>query len=1060
MASPLPAFLIDQTGRGCDMRQRGKSLSRTVRAAFRGVRSRGLASLFTLALVAMFFNFTAGRLFALKPGTLISQYGHTAWRVQDGALSGNPTSITQTPDGYIWVGTQGGLYQFDGVTFKAWTPPSGQSNPLEHTSIQSLYAAKDGSLWVGYVGLSHLVNGSAKPVSVSLAEVNAIAEDRNGSTWITRSHQTSLTGPLCKISGDGEQCYGKPQGIQTQGAGPIAIDAEGRLWIGAAGTLIEWDGKLIGEYELPAVKRTDEGRLIEGIATDADGKIWVGVGGSGRGSGLLQFVHGKWRTYQTKTFDGSNINVFSLFLDRNHCLWVGTANQGLYRIHDGSVEHFGHEDGLSADSVYEIFQDREGDMWVGTGEGVDHFRDLPIVTYVNIKSQGYVTSVLARHDGSIAVGTTLSLVSIRGSTATPQKASPSLPSNLGYSMLEDHLGNLWIGTSDGALLAQVNGRLRTVLKSDSTGGFNSLIEDVDHAIWAEFVGSHPRLIRIEDFEVREKFEQPQVPAAYCVIADPHGGIWVGFYDGSLRHYQKGRWQTLSTDVQVRKYRAIFNLSIDSEGTLWGAASGGVVGYRDGNLQLLTERNGLPCAGAYSTITDLQGNLWVQERCGLVRIGHSELERWWANPESKLTASTFAAIDGFRPGLPYGRPAATRSRDGKLWFHNGSAVMMIDPGNLLPNTVVPPVHVEQVVADRKVYPAAGELRLAARTRELELDYSGLSFVVPSKVLFRYMLEGYDKQWQEPGTRRAAFYNDLRPGKYTFRVMACNNSGLWNTVGASLQFTILPAYYQTNWFLALCGLAALALLWGIYQLRLRRLQQEFAIGLEARVNERTRIARELHDTLLQSFNALLLRLQTVSNVLPVQPNEAKMRIDRAIEQASNAVTEGRDKVHELRSGGFGTAELERSLSDFAGEVLSGSTSEPLPTVHVRVEGTPRPLDPVVRDEAYRIAAESMRNAIRHAQPRRIEVEIRYDERQLRLRIRDDGAGIDPAILESEHKAGHWGLRGMRERAKLVGGNLELWSQVGTGTEVELNIPAESAYSRSAVRRWAAFFRFRRV
>jgi len=276
----------------------------------------------------------------------------------------------------------------------------------------------------------------------------------------------------------------------------------------------------------------------------------------------------------------------------------------------------------------------------------------------------------------------------------------------------------------------------------------------------------------------------------------------------------------------------------------------------------------------------------------------------------------------------------------------------------------------------------------------------------------------------------------------------------------RLTILPAYYQTNWFLALCGLAFLATLWGIYHLRVRRLEQEFAIGLEARVSERTRIARELHDTLLQSFNALLLRLQTVSNVLPVQPDEAKIRVDRAIEQASNAVTEGRDKVHELRSGGSGATELERSLSDFAGEVLSGSTSEPLPTVHVRVEGTPRPLNPVVRDEAYRIVAEGMRNAIRHAKARRIEVEIRYDERQLRLRIRDDGAGIDPAILESEHKAGHWGLRGMRERAEFVGGTLELWSQVGTGTEVELNIPAESVYARSPARTWAAFFRVRRV
>ena len=239
----------------------------------------------------------------------------------------------------------------------------------------------------------------------------------------------------------------------------------------------------------------------------------------------------------------------------------------------------------------------------------------------------------------------------------------------------------------------------------------------------------------------------------------------------------------------------------------------------------------------------------------------------------------------------------------------------------------------------------------------------------------------------------------------------------------------------------------------------MQQEFAIGLEARVNERTRIARDLHDTLLQSFNALLLRLQTVSNVLPTQPEEAKRRIDHAIDQASNAVTEGRDKVHELRSGGSSSIDLDQAISNFAREMLSGSILEPIPEVHVKVEGTPTSLDPIVRDEAYRIMTEAIRNAIRHANARRIEVEIRYDQDHLRLRIGDNGTGIDPAILENEHKAGHWGLRGIRERAKLVGGTLDVWSQVNSGTEIELKIPGASAYARPAASRWPVLSRFRR-
>jgi len=1043
------------------MRQREKCHQRTSRVAVRKTRSTGCVLARILALAAILLNLDGGRIFALNPGTLISQYGHTVWRIQDGALAASPTSFAQTPDGYIWVGTEGGLFRFDGVTFAPWNPPPGQNYAGGSAAIRSLFAAKDGSLWIGATGLSHLEGGTFTRISAPLAVVTAIAEDRDGAIWIAREHQSEFTGPLCKVSAGNEHCYGVSDGLRTFVGASMALDAQGQFWVGGEESAFEWNGKLIREIPLPG-RKSNNFRVLDGIAVDANGTVWAGSDQSGLHQGLLQLINGTWHVYAAPGFD-PNLSVRSILLDRENRLWIGTGEHGLYRIRGNSVEHFGREDGLSGNSVKAIFQDREGGIWVATDEGIDYFHDLTILKYSTAEGLGYeVTSVLARRDGSIAVGSeSYTLASIRGSRVISEKSR--IPGGVG-ARIEDHSGNLWGCSSGGELYAERNGRFQQVVEHVANSTCAGITEDTDHGIWAWYYGPHSRLVHIQSFRVQEEFTPPQAPPVFSVIADPDGGIWLSPFDESLMHYRNGKWQTLSLAPLTQKYGTkianVFNMWIDSSGALWGATAGGIIGYKYGNLRLLGARNGLPCTRSYSMITDLSGDLWIQAQCGLVRVDHSELERWWANPESKLNVSTYTAVDGFRSGIPYSRTAITRGLDGKIWFHNQSVVMMVDPSKLVGNTVVPPVHVEQVIADRKAYSVGGDLRLPARTRELELDYTGLSFAVPSRVLFRYILEGYDTQWQEPGTRRAAFYNDLGPGNYTFRVMACNDSGLWNSVGTSLQFTILPAYYQTYWFRTMCGIAFLALLWLIYQLRLRRLQQEFAIGLEARVNERTRIARELHDTLLQSFNALLLRLQTVSNVLPVQPDEAKIRVDRAIEQASNAVTEGRDKVHELRSGGSGTAELERSLSDFAGEVLSGSTSEPLPTVHVRVEGTPRPLNPVVRDEAYRIAAEGMRNAIRHAKARRIEVEIRYDERQLRLRIRDDGAGIDPAILESEHKAGHWGLRGMRERAKLVGGTLELWSQVGTGTEVELNIPAESAYASSPARTWAAFFRVRRV
>jgi signal transduction histidine kinase/ligand-binding sensor domain-containing protein len=855
------------------------------------------------------------------------------------------------------------------------------------------------------------------------------------------------------VSANVEHCYGESSGIKTLTAGSIAADAQGQFWIGGIdgrGTLLKWAGKLIGEYPLLGT------RGVLGIVVDADGAVWVGTR-----QGLLRFVAGKWQPYSTPAFNGANIKVSTLFLDREGYLWVGTVSQGLYRIQGDSVDHFGHEDGLSHDSVERIFQDREGGIWVATSEGVDHFRDLPIVTYSNLKglAANDIASVLARRDGSIAVGTGSSFVSIRGSTITPLKAQSGLAGNGAGSTLEDHLGNLWICLIADGLVAEVNGRLRVVLM-DRPSAFISLAEDADHAIWAVIAGPHARLIRIEDFQVREEFKPPQLPAGFAVIADPHGGVWFSAFDGSLRRYQKGTWQKVSMDPLVQKYGrigSIYNMTIDADGTLWGAAGGGVVSYRNGTLQLLNARNGLPCSHVDSTISDLHNDLWIQAQCGLVRIEHTELQRWWTNPESRLKVSTFAAIDGFRAGMPLGRPAATRGIDGKLWFQNLGAVMAIDPSNLGGNTVLPPVHVEKVIADRNLYSSHNDLRLPARTHQLEIHYTALSFVVPAKVLFRYMLEGYDTQWQEPGTRRAAFYNDLRPGKYTFRVIACNNSGLWNTAGASLHFTVLPAYYQTNWFRALCGIAFLGLLFAIYQLRLRQLQRQFNIGLEASVKERTRIARELHDTLLQDLHGLMFQFQAARNLMTRRPDVAMQSLDEAIGDTKKALAESRDAIQGLRSELIQDGDLAGFLAATSRELANlDGTGDELPNFELIEEGDRKMLSAANGSEVCRIALEILRNAYRHAHAHRIEAEIRYGDQMLRLRIRDDGKGIDPEVLKEGGIPGHWGLRGVRERAERIGARVDFWSEAGAGTEFQLEVPANVAYETSPDGVRSRFFR----
>ena len=499
------------------------------------------------------------------------------------------------------------------------------------------------------------------------------------------------------------------------------------------------------------------------------------------------------------------------------------------------------------------------------------------------------------------------------------------------------------------------------------------------------------------------------------------------------------------------------LRIGSRGALWAATEGGLSRIENGHIATLTSKNGLPCDAVHWSVEDDNDAVWLYMPCGLVRIARSELDGWVSDPKRSVQTTVFDSSDGVRsPGSAGGYPpTVTKSPDGRIWFLPRDGVSVIDPRHLPINKLPPPVHVEQITADRKTYwqnsfgdASSPQPKLPSLVRDLEIDYTALSFVAPEKNRFRVKLEGTDRDWQDVGNRRQAFYTNLSPGNYRFRVAACNNSGVWNEAGTFLDFSIAPAYYQTTWFRVTCVAAIMLMLWGLYRLRLRQMAQQFNVRMEERLGERMRIARDLHDTLLQSFHGLLLRFQTVSNTLP--PGDTKQKLDSAIDQAAEAITEGRDAVQELRRSTVVPNDLAASISvlgqDLAADATNGNSVE----FRVQVEGTPRNLHPILRDEVYRIAGEALRNAFRHAQARHVEAEIHYDERQLRMRVRDDGKGIDPKVLKKGEPAGHFGLQGMRERSKLTGGKLTVWSELDSGTEVELSFPATNAYEKSAASR----------
>jgi len=498
---------------------------------------------------------------------------------------------------------------------------------------------------------------------------------------------------------------------------------------------------------------------------------------------------------------------------------------------------------------------------------------------------------------------------------------------------------------------------------------------------------------------------------------------------------------------------VSGLRIDSEGIVWAGTESGLSRIKDGRIGTLTMKNGLPCDTIHWSVEDSEGAVWLYTGCGLVRITRSELEEWIKDPNHHVQTTIWDAGDGVRLSAAalYFGPSVAKARDGKLWFHTGDGVQLIDPQHVAFNRIPPPVYIQQIIGDDKVQwqnssgPPVFNLRLPPRIRDLTIDYTALSLTAPEKVRFRYKLEGQDPDWREVINDREVQYSNLRPGPYRFRVIAANNSGVWNERGDTLEFSIDPSYYQTNWFRALCVGAALLLLWAIYQYRVRRLHHEFEMTLDARVGERTRIARELHDTLLQSFHGILLYFQTGINLLPEHPAElqtaeAKKALEKAIHQAKHAIVEGREAIQGLRLSVVETNDLALAIRTLGEELAINSE---LVVFDVHVEGTSRSLHPILRDDIYKIAAEALRNAFRHAQARRVEVEIRYDQEQFRLRVRDDGKGIDPAILSGRGGEGHYGLPGMQERSKLMGAKLTVWSKVGLGTEIEVCLPASAAY-----------------
>lgn len=982
--------------------------------------------------------------FALNPTLDVTQYAHMSWMIRDGFPKGEISSIAQTHDGYLWLGTESGLFRFDGIKHVQWRPPANQELPSNW--IFSLLVTRDGTLWIGTEkGLASWKDGKfTQYAELAGRYIFKLLEDREGVLWVSGAGVP--LGKLCAIRNSGVQCFGE-DGSFGRAVFNLYEDSKGNLWAGVKEGMWRWKPGPPKFYSLPG--ETDG---IQSLSEDNDGTLLIGWKG-----GMHRFLDGKTEVYPL-TGIAHRFIARRAIRDRDGALWISTFDRGILHVHNGRTDVFSQSEGLSGERTNTIFEDREGNIWVATMSGLDRFRDSTVTTLsVNQGlSSARIRSVVADRNGGVWLATPNNLNRWNNGQVTivniQHKGKPN--NFMPNSLFQDQTGRIWVSTpfEFGYL---DNDRFVSI--STLPGVITAMAEDTANALWV--ANEHAGLIQVFGDRVVQQIPWSKLgheDHVSAMVADPKGGIWLGFFLGGLAYYSDGQIRASYTTADGLTAGRVGDIKIEPDGALLIATEGGFSRLKNGRVATLTSERGLPCEAVHWFVEDDARSFWFYTPCGLLRIPRSELDAWAIavdqdiNAKRKIQATLYDSSDGVRL-LATGNhfsPQVTKSTDGRVWFSTGDGISLVDPNRLPFNSLQPTVQIEQFVADRKTYDSistgSGLLRLPPLIRDLQIDYTALSFAAPEKILFRYKLEGRDSDWQEAGNRRQVFYNDLSPGNYRFRVMACNNSGVWNETGTYVDFYIAPAYYQTAWFRISAVILFLIVLAVLYQLRLQQVARQVRGRMEERLNERERIARNLHDTLLQSVQGLILKFHAVSKQIP-RDTPAYDALEKTLDQADQVLAEGRNSIRNLRVDSASLSDLPAAFRSVAEETSQGRNA----IFKTVVEGHPRELHPLVLEECYSIGREAIINALTHSEGQYVEAEIAYDSRQFRVRVRDDGRGIEPKILEAGGRPGHWGLQGMHERAQKIGGQLKFWSRPETGTEVELTVPGGTAYQGSAQR-----------
>jgi signal transduction histidine kinase/ligand-binding sensor domain-containing protein len=988
---------------------------------------------------------------AIDPTETLTELHQTRWTVREG-LPPDLSVITQTTDGFLWLATTSGLYRFDGDRFDL--PTLGTGAPITE-AVSALLALPGNGLLVGMrFGGAFLIRDGrvthyGKDEGLPARSVTAFALRDDGSLW------AQTTAGLYRLNGSVWKPVASDWNYPAKIGFSLIVAKDGTLWSHSGQGTFSL-ARNATSFNQSSVPGTGRGNLM----TCAAGELWVSDNQQG-----LMVLSDRVHSIEKSALGGGDPATGSVFCDREGGLWtyVEVNEQQLRLIRIPDVAKFVSEDYRIApedqptsnttqsiaavDPALSTLEDKEGNVWISSGDALARFRSNKMHSALeSMPMRG--PAIAVSKGGDIYLADDSAIVKIP-SGQRPQLFMTPVHHNSVNSLWLDADDSIWVGyTSD--LDHYVRGHLAKVLPLPGPNhlGMNAIIRSSAGFLWVASIGNG--LYRLDETGWALNGGLAELPRAVpsSLTIDSIGRLWAGYADNRIAIIEQNQVHLLpnTNDLQTGP---IFAIAANDD-RVWVAQTQNVFLYLGNHFWPLSTSTGSGIRGVTGIAESADGALWLSGIAGVTHISADDVKAFAADHSHHVNTETFNYEDGLNGAAPAltRLPSLRKSPDGRIWVITSGGVYWIDPTKIPRNMLPPPVLVTSIRSGGKEYLTPGEAKLPTKTGDFEIDYTALSLSIPSRVKFKYKLDGVDSGWQDAGARRQAFYTNVPPGSHPFRVIAANEDGVWNETGASVAVTIPPAFYQTRWFLALCCLAFLGLLWELYRLRMRQLQGRLSV----RLRERERIARELHDTLIQSAQGLILIFQGFAGQFQ-KPDPMRRKMETALDQADHLLNEARARVTELRTSGIDD-DIVKALTRAGTEIFADGAVQFI----IVATGTARAVSQPIGDEIYRIGREAITNAATHSGAKAVEVEVAFDAAQFKLRIRDDGCGISPQILNAGSRPQHFGLQGMRERAQRIGAELTLSSREGAGTELELLVPSAVAYRETAKvpRRVVAAFR----